>query len=64
MTRELKKLTIISYFHEQSMTFGGLRYRYIIDDKFQTSGSFAESLLPTYEKIYDINWKESYMRIR
>ncbi len=50
-----KETLIIKYkFFENSMTFNGYRYLYQIENKFKTSGSFCETLLSEYEKIFNI----------
>ena len=37
--------------------FFGTFYIYMIDNKFKSCGSFSETLLDEYEKIFDVYWK-------
>jgi hypothetical protein len=41
-------------YSEESMTYYGYRYRYILDDKYKSSGSFDAKLLPLYEELYNV----------
>jgi len=59
-----RKLTIISKFFEQSATASmGWGYRYRVEHEnplLVKCGAFSIFLLPEYEEIFDINWRESY----
>lgn len=48
------EMFIFNKYEEQSMTGRGTRYRYIINDKYKTSGSFSIELLSLYKEIYNI----------
>jgi len=50
-------LLITSRYHETTSSFAGWRYRYIREGD-HASGSFAEWLLPEYEKLFLIVWKD------
>lgn len=53
-------LIITSKFTESTTNSIGTAYRYIIDNKHKSSGAFNVSLLPIYEELFDIDWRESY----
>lgn len=54
-----ERLIITGKFFESSMKGRGEYFRYKVDNKHESSGAFATRLLPTYEKKFNIDWKET-----
>jgi hypothetical protein len=57
--KQKERLVITGKFFEESMKGRGDYFRYKVDNKHQSSGAFSIQLLPTYEKKYNIDWKET-----
>jgi methionyl-tRNA synthetase len=56
-------ITITHMTYEQSMGFTGWRYIYVKHDKFNSVGDFAEELLETYDKLFNIKWVDNLNNI-
>ena len=57
MNKDVRRAILITSRYHETSSFVGWRYRFVFEED-QRGGSFAERLLPEYEKLFEVVWND------